>query len=74
MAFRPTTRPLPGKNFLEPKLTGSHRRTYETIFRHPDVARHIVGSLAVDEQHLTENQLLARAREFDDSANSMSVK
>jgi hypothetical protein len=31
---------------------------------HADVARHIVGSVAVDEHHLTEGQLLARAREF----------
>jgi hypothetical protein len=46
----------------------------ELKFYHPDVARHIVGSVAVDEQHLTENQLLARAREFYNSANSVSVK
>lgn len=31
---------------------------------HPDVARQIVGSLAVDEHHLTEDALLAKAREF----------
>ncbi len=31
---------------------------------HPDVAEHIVGSIPVDEHHLTEGQLLARAREF----------
>ena len=31
---------------------------------HADVAKRIVGSLAVDEHHLTEGQLLARAREF----------
>jgi hypothetical protein len=31
---------------------------------HADVAKHIVGSVAVDEHHLTEGQLLARAREF----------
>jgi hypothetical protein len=46
----------------------------ELKFYHPDVARHIVGSVAVDAQHLTANQLLARAREFYDSANSVSVK
>jgi hypothetical protein len=46
----------------------------ELKFYHPDVAGHIVGSVAVDEQHLTENQLLARAREFYNSANSVSVK
>jgi hypothetical protein len=31
---------------------------------HADVAKRIVGSVAVDEHHLTEGQLLARAREF----------
>jgi len=31
---------------------------------HPDTAKRIVGSIAVDEHHLTENQLLAKAREF----------
>jgi hypothetical protein len=31
---------------------------------HADVAKRIVGSVAVDEHHLTEAQLLARAREF----------
>ena len=35
---------------------------------HPDVAKHIVGSVAVDEHHLTEGQLLALAREFYGSA------
>lgn len=31
---------------------------------HPDIAGKIVGAIVVDEQHLTENQLLAQAREF----------
>jgi hypothetical protein len=31
---------------------------------HPDVARRVVGSITLDAQHLTEDQLLARAREF----------
>jgi hypothetical protein len=35
---------------------------------HADVARCIVGSVAVDEHHLTDGQLLARAREFYSSA------
>jgi hypothetical protein len=35
---------------------------------HADVAKHIVGSVPVDEHHLTEDQLLARAREFYGSA------
>jgi hypothetical protein len=36
----------------------------ELKHHHADVAKHIVGSVAVDEHHLTEDQLLARAREF----------
>lgn len=31
---------------------------------HPDLARRIVGSMVVNEQHLTDDQLLAKAREF----------
>lgn len=36
----------------------------ELRHHHADVATRIVGSVAVDEHHLTEGQLLARAREF----------
>lgn len=32
--------------------------------RHPQIAERIVGHLVVDEQHLSENQLLAKARDF----------
>lgn len=32
--------------------------------RHPDVAAKVIGSVVVDVQHSTENQLLAKAREF----------
>ena len=31
---------------------------------HPDVAAKVIGSVVVDAHHTTENQLLARAREF----------
>jgi len=31
---------------------------------HPDVARRIIGSVVVNEQHMTDNQLLAEARAF----------
>jgi len=31
---------------------------------HADVAKHVVGAIVLDEQHLTEDQLLAKAREF----------
>jgi hypothetical protein len=36
----------------------------ELKLNHRGVARHIVGAVAVDERHLTEEQLLSRAREF----------
>jgi hypothetical protein len=39
-----------------------------TSLHHPDVAGRIVGSVVVDENHLTESQLLAKAREFYASA------
>ena len=32
--------------------------------RHPPLAQRVVGSIVVDEQHSTEDQLLAKAREF----------
>ena len=31
---------------------------------HPAVARRVIGAIVLDTQHLTEDQLLARAREF----------
>jgi hypothetical protein len=31
---------------------------------HPEIAKRIIGSLVVDEHHLSEDQLLAKAREF----------
>jgi hypothetical protein len=31
---------------------------------HPDLAQRVIGSIAVDEHHLTEDQLLAKAREL----------
>jgi len=31
---------------------------------HPELARRIIGSLVVDENHLTDGQLLGKAREF----------
>jgi hypothetical protein len=37
---------------------------------HPDVAKRVVGSVAVDESHLTEGQLLAKARDFHAAAGA----
>jgi hypothetical protein len=45
----------------------------ELKLNYRDVARHIVGAVAVDERHLTEEQLLARARDFYRSALSAIV-
>jgi hypothetical protein len=36
--------------------------------RHPELSKRILGSLVVDEHHLTQGQLLAKAREFYASA------
>jgi hypothetical protein len=36
----------------------------ELKHHHPDVARHIVSSIVVNEQHLSDDQLLAKARKF----------
>ena len=35
-----------------------------TKTHHPEIANRIIGSLTVDESHLTQDQLLAKAREF----------
>ena len=43
-----------------------------TKTHHPEVARRIIGSLTVDESHLTQDQLLAKAREF--YANASTAK
>jgi hypothetical protein len=37
---------------------------------HPELAKRIIGSLVVDEHHLTEGQILAKAREFYASAKT----
>jgi len=39
---------------------------------HPDIARRVVGSVVVDAQHLSEDQLLARARDFYTNAPKQS--
>jgi hypothetical protein len=38
---------------------------------HPDLAKRMVGSLVVDAQHLSEDQLLAKARDFYAGAASL---
>ena len=36
----------------------------ELKHHHADVAKHVVGSIVLDEQHMTDDQVLAKAREF----------
>lgn len=40
---------------------------------HPELAQRFIGSLTVDEHHLTDDQLLAKAREFYESAQASPV-
>ena len=40
---------------------------------HPELAQRFIGSLTVDEHHLTDDQLLAKAREFYGSAQASPV-
>ena len=44
----------------------------ELKHNHIDLAERVVGSVVVDEQHLTENQLLAKAREFYENQSTQS--
>jgi hypothetical protein len=46
--------------------TSSEMEQFITWFKrhHPDQAGRIIGSVVVDENHLTEDQLLAKARDF----------
>ncbi len=46
------------------KSSEMHQFTTWLKLHHADLAKRIIGSLVVDEHHLTENQLLAKAREF----------
>jgi chemotaxis response regulator CheB len=36
---------------------------------HPELAKQVAGTVVVNEQHMTENQLLAQARSFYASSN-----
>jgi hypothetical protein len=40
---------------------------------HPEVARRVIGSAVVDEKHMTEGQLLAKARDFYLAAGAPSA-
>jgi hypothetical protein len=68
--FEPVTRALkePGQIlvFGSGKGTGSEMEQFIAWLKshHPELAGRIVGSLVIDEHHLTVAQLLAKAREF----------
>ena len=41
---------------------------------HPEVAKRVIGSLVVDEHHLTEGQLLAKAKDFYSNAQAPEAR
>jgi hypothetical protein len=68
--FEPVARALQGAGQILIFGTGTGASSEMEQFvtwvktHHPNTAARIVGSLAVNEQHLTEDQLLAKARDF----------
>jgi len=68
--FKPVASALPpgGRLLIFGAGTGASSEMEQFIawlkLHHPDLARNIVGSLVVDEHHLTGDQLLATARDF----------
>ncbi len=72
--FEPVTRALqaPGQILIFGSGTGTSSEMDQFIawlkLHHPELAKRIIGSLVVDEHHLTEDQLLAKAREFHANA------
>ena len=68
--FEPVAKALlaPGKVLIFGAGTGTSSEMDQFIawveVHHPELAGRIIGSLVVDEHHLTDGQLLAEAREF----------
>jgi len=68
--FEPIAKALqpPGQLLLFGTGTGNSSEMDQFVtwltLHHPDVASRIIGSLVVDENHLTDGQLLGKAREF----------
>jgi len=68
--FEPVAKALqaPGQILIFGSGTGTSSEMDQFIawlkLHHPELARRIIGSLVVDEHHLTADQLLAKAREF----------
>ncbi len=61
---------------MEKQMSQVHQTTYNTIFQHPvarnlqlkhhypDIAQRVIGTVVVNEQHMSEDPLLAQARAF----------
>jgi hypothetical protein len=68
--FEPLAKALhaPGQILVFGTGTGTSSEMEQFIawskLHHPELAKRIIGGLTVDEHHLSENQLLAKAREF----------
>ncbi|HTI70276.1 MAG TPA: hypothetical protein VMF06_09930 [Candidatus Limnocylindria bacterium] len=68
--FEPVTKALQGAGQILILGTGTGMSSEMDQFvgwtkkHHPELAKRILGTVAVDEHHLTESQLLAKAREF----------
>jgi hypothetical protein len=72
--FEPVVRALqePGQILIFGSGTGTSSEMDQFVawvkLHHPEVAQRIIGTLVVDEHHLTQGQLLAKSREFYASA------
>jgi hypothetical protein len=68
--FEPLAKELhpPGRILVFGTGTGTSSEMEQFVawakLHHPDLAKRIIGAITVDEHHLSENQLLAKAREF----------
>jgi hypothetical protein len=74
--FEPVARALSaaGRILIFGTGTGTGSEMFQFVawlkLRHPELAARIIGSLVVDESHLTVDQLLAKARDFYTSAQA----
>jgi hypothetical protein len=77
--FEPVARAMgaAGRILIFGTGTGTSSEMFQFVawlnLRHPELASRIIGSVVVDESHLTEAQLLAKARDFYLSAQASPV-